>query len=141
MEIYGSRYVKVRLNSATEIHGGGAMLTRVRVQPLMSKFCQVLTICMCMLAGLLLWHLWPFSRPSALIPVVMVAMYLVNRGRVTRPVLTLIDDCARELGFVSVPRKQKSSQMISDAPAEPEPATSSEHAVSTHAAAEHAAGK
>jgi GT2 family glycosyltransferase len=121
MEIYGSRYVKVRLSSATEIHGGGAMLTRLRVQPLMSKFCQVLTIAMTMLAALLLWHLWPYSRPAALIPVVMAAMYLVNRVRILPTVLHLIDDSARKLGFVPVPRKQASSQMMSEAPEEKKP--------------------
>ncbi|MBC7782539.1 MAG: hypothetical protein H7144_01765, partial [Burkholderiales bacterium] len=139
MEIYGSRYVKVRISSATEIHGGGAMLTRVRVQPLMSKFCMVLVIAMTMLAGLLLWHMWPFSRPSALIPVVMAAMFLVNRARVTRPVLGLIDHCARELGFVPVPRKQASSQMMQDAPKEPSVAPDAAPAdVSTLAAAKQA---
>ncbi|GIW77288.1 MAG: hypothetical protein KatS3mg104_2351 [Phycisphaerae bacterium] len=112
MEIYGSRYVKIRLSSCTEIHGGGAMLTRLRVQPLMSKFCQVLTVALVMLSGLLLWHLWPYSRPSALIPVVMLAMYYVNRARVLRPVLQLIDDAADRLGFIPVPRKQAGNQMI-----------------------------
>jgi len=133
MEIYGSRYVKVRLSSATEIHGGGAMLTRLRVQPMMSKFCQVLTIGMCMLSGLLIWHLWPFSRPSALIPVVMAALYLANRVRVVKPVLQLIDDSAEKLGFVAVPRKQAGSQMMQDAPEQkkpdPGPAEVSAHAV------------
>ncbi len=135
MEIYGSRYVKVRLSSATEIHGGGAMLTRLRVQPMMSKFCQVLTVSMCMLSGLLLWHLWPYSRPSALIPVVMAALYLVNRVRVVKPVLQLIDDSADKLGFVAVPRKQASSQMIQDTPEEkksdPGPAEVSAHAIAS----------
>ncbi len=116
MEIYGSRYVKVRISTATEIHGGGAMLTRVRVQPLMSKFCMVLFVGLTLLAGLLLWHIWPFSRPSALIPVVVGAMFLVNRSRVTRPVLGLVDESARELGFVAVPRKQSGSQNIQDVP-------------------------
>jgi O-antigen biosynthesis protein len=133
MEIYGSRYVKVRLSSCTEIHGWGAMLTRLRVQPLMSKFCQVLTLSMCLLAGLLLWHLWPYSRPSALIPVVMAALYLVNRVRVVGPVLQLIDDCAEKLNFVAVPRKQSSGKMIQDVPEEkkpdPGPAEVSAHAV------------
>jgi GT2 family glycosyltransferase len=141
VEVYASRYVKVRISSATEIHGGGAMLTRVRVKPLMSKFCLVLTISLCMLSGLLLLHLWPFSRPSALIPVVMAAMYLTNKVRVTRPVLWLIDSAASELGFVAVPRKQASSQMMSDAPpAEEDKAAVTEAAVSAHAAAEQAAG-
>ncbi|HEX8325306.1 MAG TPA: glycosyltransferase [Tepidisphaeraceae bacterium] len=143
IEIFGSRYVKVRLSSATEIHGGGAMLTRVRVEPLMSKFCLVLTVCVSMLSGLLLLHLWPFSRPAALIPIVMATLYLVNRVRVMRPVLGLIDSVADRLKFVAVPREQKSSGNIQDVPDdkevkkdEPSP---SEHSVSAHAAAEHAA--
>jgi hypothetical protein len=140
VEIYASRYVKVRISSATEIHGGGAMLTRVRVKPLMSKFCQTLTVSLCMLSGLLLYHLWPFSRPAALIPVVMAAMYLANKVRVTRPVLSLIDSTASDLGFVAVPRKQASSQMMSDAPPDEEDkAAVTDAAVSTHAAVEQTA--
>ena len=140
MEVFGSRYVKVRLSSATEIHGGGAMLTRVRVEPLMSKFCLVLTVCVSMLSGLLLLHLWPFSRPAALIPIVMATLYLVNRVQVTRPVLGLVDAVADRLKFVAVPREQKGSSNIQDMPEEKKPEPSpSEHVVSTLAAAEHAA--
>jgi O-antigen biosynthesis protein len=112
LEIFGSRYVKVQISSATEIHGGGAMLTRVRVQPMMSKFCLVLTIAMSMLSGLLLWHLFPHSRPAALIPVVMATLYLVDRVRVTRPVLALIARSAAQLKFVPVPREQSSTGNI-----------------------------
>ena len=140
IEIFGSRYVKVRLGSATEIHGGGAMLTRVRVEPLMSKFCLVLTVCVTMLSALLLYHLWPSSRPAALIPIVMATMYLVNRVQVTRPVLGLVDTVADRLKFVAVPRQQKASSNIQDMPEEKKDEPSpSEHAVSAHAAAEHAA--
>ena len=42
MEIYGSRYVKVRLTTATEHTHGRGMLTRLRVEILMSTFCRVL---------------------------------------------------------------------------------------------------
>ena len=139
IEIFGSRYVKVRISTATEIHGGGAMLTRVRVQPSMSKFCWVLTFAMTMLSGLLLLHLWPFSRPVALIPVLMATLYVVSRVRVTRPVLGLIDTVAERLKFVPVPRTQKASGNIQEMEEEKKPEPSpSEHAVSAHAAAEHA---
>lgn len=140
LEIFGSRYVKVQLSSATEIHGGGAMLTRLRVKPSMSKFCFVLTMAMSMLSFLLLLHLWPFSRPAALIPIVMATLYLVDRVRVTRPVLALIATCADRLKFVPVPRDQGSSGNIQDVPeqAKDEPAPS-EHVVSDHAISAHAA--
>src|SRR5689334_15355357 len=39
MEIYGSRYVKIRIATATEHHHNVGMLTRVRVELHMSKFC------------------------------------------------------------------------------------------------------
>ena len=44
MEIYGSRYVKIRITTATEHHHGVGKLTRVRVEPLMSNFCRVLLV-------------------------------------------------------------------------------------------------
>ena len=116
------------------------MLTRVRVEPMMSKFCQVLTIGLSMISFLLLLYLWPFSRPAALIPIVMTTLYLVNRVRVTRPVLGLVDTVAERLKFVAVPRTQKASGNIQDMPEEKtEEPSPSEHAVSAHAAAEHAA--
>jgi len=110
MEIYGSRYVKVRLTSATEEHHGLGRLTRVRVELLMSKFCQVLCVASLMLSGLLLLHVWPFSRPAVLIPLVWWAMYLVNKWRVSRPVLGLIDASAEKAGFYPVPSKPAPAQ-------------------------------
>jgi len=44
------------------------MLTRIRVEMQQSRFGQVLMVGAMILAGLLLLHLWPFSRPAALIP-------------------------------------------------------------------------
>jgi glycosyltransferase involved in cell wall biosynthesis len=105
MEIYGSRYVKIRLTTATEHHDGNGMLTRIRVEMQQSRFGQVLMIGAMILAGLLLLHLWPFSRPAALIPMGWWAMYLVNRHRVTAPVLGLIDAAAEKAGFVPVPAR------------------------------------
>jgi glycosyltransferase involved in cell wall biosynthesis len=103
MEIYGSRYVKVRLTTATEDHSANGMLTRVRVQMRQSRFGQVFMVGTMVLACLLLVHLWPFSRPAVLIPVAWWAMYLVNRRRVSAPVLGLIDHAAERAGFYAVP--------------------------------------
>jgi glycosyltransferase involved in cell wall biosynthesis len=99
LEIYGSRYVKVRLTTATEHHHGAGMLTKVRIELLQSRFGQVLMVGALILAGLLMLHLWPFSRPAVLIPLAWWAMYLVNRRRVTAPVLGLIDHAAEQAGY------------------------------------------
>ena len=99
MEIYGSRYVKVQLTTATEIYAHNSMLTRVRVRLAMSKFCLVLFVASLMLAGLLVMHLWPFSRTALLIPLAWWAMYAVNRWRVSRPIFGLIDQAAEQAGF------------------------------------------
>ncbi len=103
MEIYGSRYAKVRLTTATEYHDGKGMLTRVRVELRQSRFGQVLMVGTMLLACLLLVHLWPFSRPAVLIPVGWWAMYLVNRRKVSAPVLGLIDAAAEKAGYMPLP--------------------------------------
>jgi hypothetical protein len=108
MEIYGSRYVKLRITTATEHHHGVGKLTRVRVTPMMSTFCKVLTGASTILAALLLLqdYLWPFSRPAVLIPLTWWAMYLINRWAVATPVLGLIDQVAQEAGYWPVPAKK-----------------------------------
>jgi glycosyltransferase involved in cell wall biosynthesis len=103
MEIYGSRYAKVRLTTATEHHNETGMLTRVRVELRQSRFGQVLMVGTLLLACLLVLHVWPFSRPAVLIPVAWWAMYLVNRRRVSAPVLGLIDAAAEKAGYYPVP--------------------------------------
>ena len=100
MEIYGSRYVKVRLTTATEHYQRGSMLTRIRVQLMMSKFCQVLFAASLMLAGLLAMHVWPFSRTAVLIPLAWWSMFLVNKWRVSQPVMGLIDEAAESAGYM-----------------------------------------
>jgi glycosyltransferase involved in cell wall biosynthesis len=107
MEIYGSRYAKVRLTTATEHHDGSGMLTRVRVELRQSRFGQVLMVGTMLLAGLLLLHVWPFSRPAVLIPVAWWAMYLVNRRKVSAPVLGLIDAAAEHAGYYPVGAEKK----------------------------------
>ncbi|CAN5649766.1 hypothetical protein BH09PLA1_BH09PLA1_32690 [soil metagenome] len=104
MEVYGSRYVKVRLTSASEHHDGRGMLTRVRVSLLMSTFCRVLTFASIVLAALLFVLLdWPFSRPALLIPITWWTMYLVNKQRVSAPVLGLIDVASEKAGYDPIP--------------------------------------
>lgn len=128
MEIYGSRYVKLRITTATEKHEAGK-LTRVRVQPIMSNYCRALLGASCILAGLLMLDMWPFSRTAVLIPLAWLAMYAVNRWRVSLPVLGLIDAVAETSQFFPVrdakrrpkspkpaPPKSSSTDTPADAP-------------------------
>ena len=107
MEIYGSRYVKVRLTTATEEHHGSGRLTRVRVQILMSNFYRVLLIAVLVLTLVLMVRMWPYSRPAVLLPITLWAMYLFNKWRVTAPVLGLIDEAAESAGFWPVKPKDR----------------------------------
>jgi O-antigen biosynthesis protein len=118
MEIYGSRYVKVRLTTMSEQHHGQerGMLTRVRVEMLPSTFCRVLTLASLVLTGLLFMHLWPFSRPAILIPLLLWTMYLVNKTVVVKPVLNLIDEVAEHAGFYPVPARAPDSGQASPQP-------------------------
>ncbi|MFN4242440.1 MAG: glycosyltransferase [Tepidisphaerales bacterium] len=125
LEIYGSRYVKVRLLTATERHHGSGLLTRVRVRIVMSNFARVLMTAVGVLTLLLLANLWPFSRPAVLLPLIAWALYLWNKYRVSRPVLGLIDFAAEKAGFYPVPARPATPApppAPPDTPAAPEPA-------------------
>ena len=116
MEIYGSRYVKIRLRTASEHHDGRGMLTRVRVDLLMSTFCRVLMAASILLAGLLFLYVWPFSRPALLIPLSWYTMFVVNKWLCTSPVLGLIDLAAERGGYDRIPsRKVEKGQPLLDA--------------------------
>jgi glycosyltransferase involved in cell wall biosynthesis len=121
MEIYGSRYVKLRITSATEKHASGK-LVRLRVEPIMSNFCRALMAASSILALVLTLDIWPFSRTAVLIPLAWWAMYAVNRWRVSMPVLGLIDEAAENAGFYPVPTKKLEPQPGPSAPA-PRPPT------------------
>jgi hypothetical protein len=120
MEIYGSRYVKVRLTTATEHHHHKGKLTRIRVESLPSHFTLVLLAASTVLAGLLLLKMWPFSRTAVLIPLAWWSMYAVNRWRVTGPVLGLIDSICEQLNYWPVPAHPAPEKPACD-PAVPEP--------------------
>ncbi len=108
LQIYASRYVNILITTATEHHHHVGKLTRVRVEPRMSNFCKVLLGASSLLTALLLLqdYLWPFSRPAVLIPLTWWAMYAVNRWRVTRPVLGMIDEVAERIHYWPVPAKR-----------------------------------
>lgn len=113
MEIYGSRYVNLQISTATEEHHGIGKLTRVRVRARMSNFCRALLCASLILAGLLLLHMWPFSRSAVLIPLAWWAMFVVNRWRVSIPVLGLIDEVAEKSGYYPVhPKKAESRKRV-----------------------------
>src|SRR5258706_15559481 len=87
------------------------MLPRVPVSLEMSKFCAVLFIASCMLAGLLLLYMWPFSRTAVLIPLTWWAMYLFNKWHVSRPIFGLVDEVAEKAGFYPVyPHREAKSE-------------------------------
>jgi hypothetical protein len=102
MEVYGSRYVKVRLTTATEHHHHKGKLTRIRVQSLPSHFTVVLMAASLVLAGLLALKMWPYGRTAVLIPLAWWAMFVVDRWRVTGPVLGMIDAVAERLNYYPV---------------------------------------
>jgi hypothetical protein len=71
---------------------------------------------------LLLYYVWPFSRPAVLIPLIWWAIYLVNRWKVAWPVMGLIDAAAERAGFYPVPGAPTKKPAAAPAPA-PKPAT------------------
>jgi hypothetical protein len=75
------------------------MLTRVRVEALMSTFCRVLLAAGAVMTLLLIVYVWPFSRPALLIPLIWWAMFVCNKYLVTGPVLGLVDVAAERAGF------------------------------------------
>ncbi|HWE95274.1 MAG TPA: glycosyltransferase [Tepidisphaeraceae bacterium] len=123
MEIYGSRYVKLRITSATEKHARGN-LVRLRVEPIMSNFCRALMGSSTILVLVLMLDMWPFSRTAVLIPLAWWAMFAVNRWRVSIPVLGLIDESAQEAGFYPV-LSGESGRQERELTTEARPATSS----------------
>ncbi len=135
MEIYGSRYVKIRLTTATEHHHHVGKLTRVRVEPLMSNFTKVLLAASVMLAGLLVLHLWPFSRTAVLIPLTWWTLFVVNRWRVVNPVLGLVDQVAEDAGFYPVyPKPKQPLPLPGGKPAAQQPTADEEYDVEAGAA-------
>jgi O-antigen biosynthesis protein len=99
LEIYGSRYAKIRLRTVSEKHDGKGFLTRVQVVRHMTTFCKVLLIFTLFLAGYLGYMLWPFSVPAMFIPLVVWLLYAVTRLRVSRPILSLIANAAGKIDF------------------------------------------
>jgi len=99
LEIYSNRYVRICLKTVTEHHHGSGLLTKVRLSMGMSNLSLILMGASLLLTGHLLYYLWPFSRPAILIPVVWWALFQINRRRVGRPVLGLVDGAAERGGF------------------------------------------
>ena len=74
----------------------------------MSTFCKALMTAGGILTGLLLLqtYLWPFNRTALLIPLAWWTMYLLNRWKVTTPVLGMVDLVAERAGYYPVPAKK-----------------------------------
>ena len=120
MEIYASRYVNLQISTCTEHHHGVGRLTRVRVQPMMSNFCRMLMLATTVMGVVLLVDMYPFSRIAVLLPLTVWAMYLVNRWRVSNPVLGLIDEVAEKSEFYPVhPKKSAKDPKPADSTPRP----------------------
>ncbi|HTW94978.1 MAG TPA: glycosyltransferase, partial [Tepidisphaeraceae bacterium] len=103
MEVYTNRYVFIRVYTVSEEHHGKGLLTKVRVSLGMSNFCKLMMAASIVLAVQLLDHVWPFSRPAVLIPLIWFGIYIVNRRHAAGPVMNLIDAAARRAGFDPIP--------------------------------------
>ena len=114
MELYLSRYVKVRILTTSEHHAKG-LLTRVKVDIVMSTFAKLLVLASSLLMILLLAYTWPFSRPAVLLPYIFLSMYLISEARVSGPVMTVIHRAAGKAGLVNVPTSARSSMAVGQA--------------------------
>lgn len=105
LDIYGYRWCKVRVQTASENHGGNKRLVRVRLRhhwTLFARVCFAAFVALDFAAfALFKQHaLWTFSV-FALIP--LVSCFINWRGRRLRRIVSMfIAGLASELGFVSV---------------------------------------
>ena len=108
LELYLSRYLKVRILTASELHAKG-VLTRVKVDIAMSTFTKLLVLSSSLLMILLLAYVWPFSRPAVLLPFLLWMIYLASMARVSRPVMAVVHRAAQRNGLASIPTSTRSS--------------------------------
>lgn len=108
MELYISRYVKVRILTASEHHAKG-VLTRVKVEVIMSTFTKLLLVASMPMTILLLAYLWPFSRPAVLLPFVWLSLFAIGLARVKGPVMAVIHDAAGKSGLTPIASTVKTS--------------------------------
>jgi len=102
LELYLSRYVKIRILTASEHHAKG-LLTRVKVNLGMSRFCKLLVLASSLLTILLVTYVWPYSRPAVLLPFLFITVYLIGVAEVKAPVMAVIHRAAARNGMVPVP--------------------------------------
>ena len=111
IELYLSRYVKVRILTASEKHAKG-VLTRVKVDVIASTFTKVLILASSLLMILLLAYTWPFSRPAVLLPFMWASVFLINMAKVAGPVRAVVHRAAEKTGFVPIPTTAASSVSV-----------------------------
>ena len=108
LELYLSRYATVRILTASELHAKG-VLTRVKVDIVMSTLAKLLVVSCSLSMVLLLAYVWPFSRPAVLLPFLPIMVYLRSHSRIVGPVMAVIDRAASKNGLVPVPSSASSS--------------------------------
>jgi GT2 family glycosyltransferase len=108
LEVYGERWSKTRVQTASEDHGGNKRLIRVRLSyrwPLVAHVTFAIFTALDVLLLALLRKFTPYHLAYLLLLLIPLMSYLINRRaqRLQRLVGTLIASVASKLGFVSVP--------------------------------------
>jgi len=105
VEIYGSRWARLELLTATEYHPGGRQLLRCRLQAAWSfvsraLFLTVTSTLLLIIGALGKWWLW-----SLLLLLVPVAWWLnTARWNLQRLIVHFLDERAKEFNLVRVER-------------------------------------
>ena len=105
MELYISRYIKVRLITVSEQHARG-VLTRLKVTTVMSTFTKLLFLGSTLAMVLMLAYLWPFSRPAVLLPLLPATLYFISLSRVRDPILAVVYRASERVNLLPVPTSQ-----------------------------------
>ncbi len=111
LEVYGERWSKARVQTVSESHGGDKHLIRVRLSyrwPLIARVSFALFTALDVALLALFRKFTPYHLAYLLLLLIPLVSYLINRRaqRLQRLVGTLIASVAKNLGFVSVPRRE-----------------------------------
>ena len=102
MRFYGDRWCKADLVTVTENHGGGKLLTRVRLKPAATLFQKALLV----LLGYVLVFAWGISPTAALVVSPLLAAWVIwlraSGARLRSVVMASVLTVAERLGMTVV---------------------------------------
>jgi GT2 family glycosyltransferase len=122
LELFGSRWAKVRVGTLTEKHEGGK-LVKARVRPELTGFAKALLLATMVLAAVLSVRLFPPALLTWLVPLGVWASCQVAGWRLRRRVMRLVDLSAEREGFYPVlPTPEPEPAAVVEVQATPAPA-------------------